>query len=126
MKLITVGRSLQFQARVSDEDYDYLIGFLWTYAVSHRGGRLIYVRRSIRVDGANVTILMHHEVLERQRKYRPTDRHTCHHDDGDPFNNQRENVDWKTPRQQMRNRQVHRAQPIWPYSIWVPPDDTPF
>src|ERR1700722_1805174 len=104
MRLITIGRTLQFQTRVSDEDYDYLSQYLWTYAVSHRGGSLIYVRRSIRSGGSNVTILMHHEVLKRAGKNRPTDRHTCDHGDGDPFNNQRENLDWRTPKQQLRNR----------------------
>lgn len=126
MKLITVGRSLQFQTRVSDEDYDHLIQFLWTYGVSHRGGRLIYVRRAIRVDGANVTVLMHHVVLARKGALRPTENHTADHGDGDPFNNTRENLDWLTPTEQMRNRQAHRKQQIWPYSIWTPPDDLPF
>jgi hypothetical protein len=128
LRIITVGRTLQFQARVSDEDYDHLIQFLWTYGVSHRGGSLIYVRRSIRSGGANITILMHHVVLERDGKPRPSNRHTCDHGDGDPFNNQRENLNWRTPKQQLRNRQVHRAQPIWPHSIWLPPaeDEPPF
>jgi hypothetical protein len=125
MKVITVGRTLQFQTRVSDEDYDHLIGFLWTYGVSHRGGRLIYVRRSIRIDGVNVTILMHHVVLDRMGKPRPSEKHTCDHGDGDPFNNQRDNLDWLTGPQQLRNRQAHRRQPIWPYSIWTPPDFEP-
>lgn len=48
------------------------------------------------------------------------------HRDGDPFHNTRENLTWATPAQQMANRQAHRKQQIWPYSIWTPPDDLPF
>lgn len=121
MKLIVIGKRLQFQTIVSDEDYDYLIQFLWTYAVSHRGGSLIYARRSIRSGGANITLLMHHVVLERTKKKRPSHLHTCDHEDGNSLNNQRENLNWKTPRQQMCHR-----RPVYPHSFWFPPEEIPF
>jgi hypothetical protein len=76
MRTITIGRSRQFDVAVSDEDYDYLQQWLWTYAFSHPGGSLVYARRSIRVSGESVTILMHHVVLERMGKGRPSDAHT--------------------------------------------------
>lgn len=33
MRLITAGRSRQFRTAVSDEDYDYLMQWLWTFAM---------------------------------------------------------------------------------------------
>jgi len=101
MRFITAGRSRQFRTAVSEEDYDHLIQWLWTFAVSHKGGNLIYIRRSVNVGGHNVTILMHRVVLERALGPAPTVRHTAHHDDGNSINNQRENLFWKTPREQM-------------------------
>ncbi|HLH94989.1 MAG TPA: HNH endonuclease [Xanthobacteraceae bacterium] len=90
---------------MSDIDYDFLMQWLWTFAVSHRGGDLIYARRSIRVGDANVTILMHRVILrERMGLEPPTPRHTGDHRDGDSLNNQRSNLRWLTPKQQMANR----------------------
>jgi hypothetical protein len=106
MRIITAGRSRQYQTLVSDEDYDHLQQWLWTFAVSHKGGELIYIRRSIRVGESNVTILMHHVVLERMAddgliKPKRSKRHTAHHGDGNALNNQRWNLTWRTPKQQM-------------------------
>jgi hypothetical protein len=101
MRTITCGRSRQFVTYVSDEDYDYLQQWLWTFAVSHKGGELIYIRRSVRSGDSNVTILMHRVVLERALGPPPTRRHTGHHGDGDALNNQRPNLTWRTPKEQM-------------------------
>jgi hypothetical protein len=108
MRTIICGRSRQFITRVSDEDYDFLTRWLWTFAVSHRGGDLIYIRRSIRVAGRNVTVLMHRVVMERKGIAQPTPHHTVHHDDHDSLNNQRGNLVWLThAEQQAANRLRH-------------------
>jgi hypothetical protein len=101
MRLITIGKTLQFQTQVSDEDYEYLTQFLWTYAFSHPKGSLVYARRSIRQGGFNVTILMHRVIMERQGKEPPSPKHTVDHDDGHSLNNQRYNLIWRTPKEQM-------------------------
>ena len=63
---ITIGARNQYVVKVSWEDYDFLMQWTWTNAVSHKGGGLVYARRSERIDGQNVTILMqrgdHHPV----------------------------------------------------------------
>jgi hypothetical protein len=108
MRTITCGRSRQFVTLVSDADYDFLTQWLWTFAVSHRGGELIYIRRSIRVDGRNVTVLMHRVVMERKGIAPPSLRHTVHHVDHDSLNNQRDNLEWLTHAEQMAaNRLRH-------------------
>lgn len=112
MPTITIGRTLQFETRVSDEDYEFLMQFLLTYAFSHPRGSLVYARRSVRRGGANVTILMHRVVLERMGKPQPTPQHTCDHDNGESLDNQRHNLFWRTPAQQMLNRRGHQAQPV--------------
>lgn len=105
MKLLTVGRSRQYQVQVSDEDYDFLTQWLWTFAVSHPKGSLVYARRSIRVGSANVTILMHRVIIiERMGLPRPSEEHTVDHDDGNSLNDQRENLFWRTGAEQMFTR----------------------
>lgn len=105
MRLITIGRTRQYETMVSDEDYDYLTQWLWTFAVSHPKGSLIYARRSIRVGGANITILMHRVIMvERMGLPRPSVKHTVDHDDGQSLNNQRENLFWRTGIEQMFTR----------------------
>jgi hypothetical protein len=105
MRIITIGRSRHYETAVSDVDYDYLCKWLWTFAVSHKGGDLIYARRSIRVGDGNVTVLMHRVVvLARMGQARPSLLHTCDHRDGDSLNNQRRNLRWATPAEQMATR----------------------
>jgi hypothetical protein len=122
MRTITCGRSRQFQTRVSDEDYAHLMQWLWTYAVSHKGGELIYIRRSIKVAGASVTILMQRVVIERMGLVQPTPRHTVHHIDGDALNNQRENLTWLSPTGQMAENRVRYARAAG-QMVW---EDIPF
>lgn len=120
MKYITVGARTQYRVKVSDEDYDYLITLKWTFAVSHpRHGGLVYARRSIWVPfdgggGHNVTVFMHHVILDRMGKVRPSDKHTCDHDNGRSLDNRRENLFWRTHKEQMAKdrRRGIRARPI--------------
>jgi hypothetical protein len=46
---IIVGARTQYRVKVSWQDYDFLMQWPWTYAVSHpRHGGLVYARRSVR------------------------------------------------------------------------------
>ena len=119
--LLTIGSRGQYDTQVSREDYEFLLGFKWTFAVSHKGGGLIYARRSIREGSYNRTILMHLVVLERMGEPKPSKRHTADHRDGDSLNNHRCNLRWATPEQQMANRRGIRhapiEQPMWDEEI---------
>lgn len=92
-RTITIGKRTQYVVKVSPEDYDYLMQFKWTYARSHGPwSGLIYARRSIRVGGSNVTILMHREIIEKRMKIeRPSDDHFVDHENGDSLDNRRVN-----------------------------------
>lgn len=66
MPTIVIGARCQYETEVSPEDYAFLLTFKWTFAVSHKGGELVYARRSVwEAGGYNRTILMHHVVMER-------------------------------------------------------------
>lgn len=122
MHLIFLGRQAQYETKVSDRDYEFLIGFRWSFAVSHPAGGLVYARRSVWVPNANIneTVLMHHVVLARRAAegdltaVRPSLKHTSHHKDGDSLNNQRRNLCWATHAEQMEraNRRGVRAVPL--------------
>lgn len=112
MPLIVIGARSQYETQVSEEDYQFLLGFKWTFARSHKGGELIYARRSVREGSYNRTILMHHVVMERAGLVRPSDKHTADHWDGNSLNNRRDNLRWATAQQQMANQHGFRNRPI--------------
>lgn len=114
MPLITIGARAQYETRVSPEDYEFLLTFKWTFARSHKNGELIYARRSVREGTYNRTVLMHHVVMARADLVKPSKDHTADHWDGDSLNNQRGNLRWATPTQQMANQHGIRSKPIEP------------
>jgi hypothetical protein len=117
-RTITVGARTQYVVKVSPEDYDFLMQFKWTYAVSHKHGGLVYARRSIRVGDNNKTILMHREVIDRMGLPRPSDKHFVDHDNGDSLDNRRINdrdraqLQWLTTQENNAKRLGIRAVPI--------------
>jgi hypothetical protein len=88
---ITIGARTQYVVKVSREDYDFLMQWRWTYAVSHPKGGLVYARRSIYSAGGNVTILMHRVIVDRMGLERPSEKHFVDHENGDSLDNRREN-----------------------------------
>jgi hypothetical protein len=121
-RTITVGARTQYVVKVDTEDYDFLMQWKWTYAVSHpRHGGLIYARRSIREGGGNITILMHRIIItERMGLTRPSEKHFVDHDNGDSLDNRRVNdrgrpqLQWLTAKENMANRRGIRNVPIVP------------
>lgn len=111
---IVIGARTQFITQVSGCDYDFLMQWLWTYARSHgRGSGLIYARRCVTIDGAKLTLLMHRIILvERMGLEPPSDCHTTDHRNGRSLDNQRRNLRWLTPEQQMRNQHGILSMPI--------------
>jgi hypothetical protein len=117
---ITIGARTQYVVKVSHEDYDFLMQWTWTYAVSHKGGGLVYARRSERIEGRNVTILMHRLVIKRMGFKRPSLRHFVDHWNGDSLDNRRLDDDgrrqlrWVTPQQNMANQRGVINLPVAP------------
>lgn len=115
---IIVGARTQYAVKVSWEDYDFLLQWKWTYAVSHPQGGLVYARRSIRVGTRNETILMHRLIItERMGLERPSEKHFVDHDNGDSLDNRRVNdrgraqLAWLTAKENMAKQYGIRAQP---------------
>lgn len=121
-RTIIIGARTQYVVKVSPEDYDFLMQWKWTYAVSHpRHGGLVYARRSIRDGGRNVTILMHRVIItERMGLERPSEKHFTDHDNGDSLDNRRVNdraraqLAWLTAKQNMAKQYGIRSLPVVP------------
>jgi hypothetical protein len=133
MREIICGRSRHYTTRVSDEDYEFFVQWLWTFAVSHKGNEtLIYIRRSISIRAPDtprgwrsVTILMHRVCLEERMLIPPpSPRHTVHHIDGDSLNNQRTNLTWRSPAGQMAENRLRYARQAG--QLDAPIDEIPF
>lgn len=121
MRTIVVGARGQFEMIVDDVDYDFLIGFRWTFARSHPGAvrELIYARRCVTVtdfaltdrwgDTVKVTkkfdLFVHHVVLARMGYPAPPQpRWTADHRNKRTLDNRRENLRWASPEFQVLNR----------------------
>lgn len=116
---ITIGARTQYVVKVSWEDYDFLMQWKWTYAVSHKGGGLVYARRSIRVGDRNETVLMHRVIItERMGIERPSLHHFVDHENGDSLDNRRINdadedqLRWLTPKENMANQRGILQRPV--------------
>jgi hypothetical protein len=116
---IIVGARTQYVVKVDWGDYDFLMQWPWTYAVSHpRHGGLVYARRSVREGDRNVTLLMHRVIItERMGIERPSDKHFVDHDNGDALDNRRRNdygrpqLAWLTAKENMAKQYGIRSVP---------------
>lgn len=74
-----------YSTKVSDEDYEYLSQFKWMAHVNSRD-KSVYARRKINIDGVQLTVHMHREIMDTPRGM------IVDHKDHDPLNNQRDNL----------------------------------
>ena len=117
---IIVGARTQYIVKVDWEDYDFLLQWPWTFAVSHpRHGGLVYARRSICEGGRKV--LMHRVIItERMGIPRPSEKHFVDHENGDALDNRRVNdrglpqLQWLTAKQNAAKRHGIRSCPVVP------------
>lgn len=117
---IIVGCRTQYVCKIDWIDYDFILQWPWTFAVSHpRHGGLVYARRSVREGDRNVTLLMHRVIIvERMGLERPPDKHFVDHDNGDALDNRRINdrgrqqLQWLTAQQNMAKQYGVRSQPV--------------
>lgn len=117
MRIIKLGKYEVFEVKVSDEDYEYLSKWKWNYKKSTRKfGYAVYARRgggrkNSGKGKVNRTILMHDVVLiECMGKPRPSPMHTGDHLDNDTLNCQRDNLDWATKSEQVKNQRRWKKQ----------------
>jgi hypothetical protein len=119
---VIVGCRTQYVVKVDWIDYDFILQWPWTYAVSHPlHGGLVYARRSVREGDRNVTVLMHRVIiLERMKIERPSPKHFVDHDNGDSLDNRRENdagrqqLAWLTAKENMAKQYGVRNHPVVP------------
>ena len=113
VRAIVIGRTVQYATTVSAQDYDYLMQWRWTFAVSHPRGALVYARRSMRNGaGRNVTVLMHRVILTECMGVARPPAHFTDHRDGYSLNNTRENLCWVTAIENMKNQRGIVAEPL--------------
>lgn len=125
-RTITIGARTQYVVKVSPEDYDFLMQWKWTYALSHGPwSGLVYARRSVSTPSGNVTILMHRVVLiERMGIERPSEKYFTDHDNGDSLDNRRVNdkdrtqLQWLTARENAAKKLGVIKVPRLPDSAW--------
>lgn len=101
---IMVGAREQYTAKVSHEDYEFVVEYKWNFKRS-RGGN-IYVRRGGgRYNGVlRPTILLHNVILDRMGMPRPSEEHTGDHANRDTLDNRRDNLRWMDRSGQNKNR----------------------
>jgi hypothetical protein len=125
-RTITIGARTQYAVKVSPEDYDFLMQWRWTYALSHGPwSGLVYARRSISTGSGNITILMHRVILtERMAIARPSEKYFTDHENGDSLDNRRVNdsgaaqLQWLTAAQNMAKRRARPGLHVLP----LPPE----
>lgn len=97
MKIIELTQG--YETKVSDEDFEKLNQYKWAAHVNRDGS--VYVRRKLTVDGVKLTIHMHRVIMGTP------DGMVVDHIDGDPLNNQRDNLRNCTSGQNNANKKSH-------------------
>lgn len=107
---IPLGADGRYDAIVSEEDYEYLRQWAWSFKISdHKHGLRIYARRgggrgNRKSRETAPTILMHDVVCERACGPRPSTVHTADHKNRKSLDNRRSNLQWATRKEQRANQ----------------------
>jgi len=109
VRILYLGRRAEVECLVSDEDYDFLSQWLWSWSRSKRNrGDMMYAKRTVTVrhNGTRTSKAeyVHHVVLRRMGEKRPTPKHTADHINRKKLDCQRPNLRWATKRQQEANK----------------------
>lgn len=112
MKRVLLGRDCRHETWVSDCDYDWVIQWCWNWKQSSKKWKgAIYARRTQWLSHDSYTTLqLSYAILERAGKPRPSSRHQASHENGNSLDNTRENLEWRTRKQNVKIRERHRAQ----------------
>ena len=110
MRVLYLGRKAEIECLVSDGDYDFLVQWLWSRSKRNRGD-MMYAKRTktVRRNGVRVSKAeyVHHVVLRRAGKRRPSKKHTADRINRKKLDCQRHNLRWATKRQQEANKDRH-------------------
>jgi hypothetical protein len=79
------------------EDYLWAVQWRWSVTPS-RSTHKLYITRMTRVQGRQVKLYLHKEILRRKQPVPPSPQHTiADHRDSDSLHNTRSNLRWATP-----------------------------
>lgn len=104
-RIIQCGRCRSFIVRVSEEDYDYLMG-MGHWLITHpKGGTKQYAYQHAKHHGKTVLTWMHKVVLWRSVGPPPTPAHIIgDHWAGNTFDNRRHMLRWATHQMNSANK----------------------
>jgi hypothetical protein len=105
-RVIILGAREQHETIVSEEDFEFLTQWRWSFKISSwKYGHNAYARRHRRINGVRYTILLHDVILiERMGLPRPSELHTADHKNRDSLDNTRGNLEWATKKEQVANQ----------------------
>lgn len=100
-------------ALVSDEDFERVSKFRWTYHVGSGSGEKAYAVRNPQVKGKRTWIRMHRFILDLPPG--SIDGMVVDHIDENGLNNQRENLEIVTPPENSRRSAERRTKKVEPH-----------
>jgi HNH endonuclease len=101
MAELLLGANGRYTTIIDDKNYPVISRWRWQYKLSaQRRNQKVYAKRTTRIKGRKVTILLSHFVLKNAGKPRPHG-YDAGHLNGNSLDNREENLEWQTKR---RNR----------------------
>jgi hypothetical protein len=99
MAELLLGANMRYTTIIDDEDYPIVSRWCWQYKLSaQRRNQKVYAKRTTRIKGRKVTILLSHFILELHGKPRPSDGHDAAHLNDNSLDDRSKNLEWQTQR----------------------------